>query len=64
MLGQFPDSEKDKFNLERNLLLTLYEVLEKEVDIERIQIESIGRQPMDEDKVVVQFSIMNIILKK
>ena len=64
MLGQFPDSEKDKFNLERNLLLTLYEVLEKEVDIERIQIESISRQPMDEEKVIVQFSIMNSHIEK
>ena len=64
MMGQFPETEKDKFELERSILSTLYELFGKEVDIERILIESITLDPDTQDSVIVQFSIMNAPIEK
>ena len=58
--GDYPTSEDKRVKFEENTISSIKEFLEEpDMEIQRIQLERVSRVPSNDERVVVQFLIMN-----
>ena len=58
--GQFPETKGERIPFEEKLLVQIKEMLEEpDLNLHRVQLESVSKSKLSDQYVVVQFLIMN-----